>query len=75
MSITATPIPVAVDASSLVILMGLPNRAVSWGLTGSTGTLTVLNSYTDEWGRAAAIFRPGEGDEGSTAIVSAEYGS
>jgi hypothetical protein len=58
----------------MVYLVGVPNRVVVWGLTGSAGTLTVFNEVTDNFGRAAALFSPAPGEEGTTATVTAEYG-
>lgn len=75
MSIVAIPAQVAVDATSLVSVKGEPNRAVYWSLTGSAGTLTPISIYTDDQGRAAAIFSPAPDEEGQTATVYATYGA
>lgn len=72
--LTAPPYVVAVDADIMVYLAGIPNRVVTWQLTGSAGTLTVFNQATDEFGRAAALFSPAPGEEGQVATVSVEYG-
>lgn len=72
MTIYAEPPQVAVDATSLVILVGPPDRAVTWSLTGS-GTLTIISPYTNEDGLAMALYTPDD-NVGETVIVEAEYG-
>lgn len=74
MALVAPPNQVAVDAAILVYLTALPNRTVTWQLTGSAGTLTVFNNVTDDLGRAAALFSPAPGEEGQVATITAEYG-
>jgi hypothetical protein len=75
MTIEARPAPVASDSSSLVVLAGLPDRAVYWALGNSAGTLVALNNRTDSQGRAAAVFTPDAADEGLVAVITASYGS
>lgn len=74
MTIQAPPGTVAVDADIVVQLVGVPNRAVTWTLINSAGTLTVFNTTTDNFGHASAMFSPGVGEEGVTATIQAEYG-
>ena len=75
MTIQARPVPVAVDASSIISLLGPANRAVYWSMSGSSGTLSPITNATDDQGRAVAIFTPGPADEGSTAVITAAYGA
>ncbi len=74
MALYAPPGTVAVDADIMIQLSGIPSRVVIWSLSGSTGTLTVLNDVTDDFGRASAIFTPAPGEEGVTATIQVEYG-
>ena len=60
------------STGALVVLSGLPNRVVTWSLTGS-GTLTPITSTTDALGRASAKYVPGTA--GDVVTVQAIYGS
>lgn len=75
MAIYATPGSVAVDASAKIVVKGPANRRVYWGLTGSNGTIAAVHEKTDANGVAAAVFTPDATDEGSTATITARYGS
>lgn len=70
--LTVYPSRIYADSTgALVVVSGLPNRAVTWQLTGA-GTLTPINTYTDAQGRAAARFVPaGAG----VVTVQASYGA
>ena len=72
MSLTAEPTEVAVDATSLVVLVAEPYRAVYWGLTGN-GSLDILDNMTDARGVAACKYVP-DNNVDETVIVSATYG-
>lgn len=74
MTLIANPAVVSVDASCIITVSATPNKAVYWGVSGSTGTLAALSTYTDDQGRAVAIFTPGLGEEGSIATITATYG-
>lgn len=69
--ISATPRRVRADATALIVLVGPPNRAVTWSLDGS-GSLGVFSEYTDAQGRCYAIYSPG--DAGDAPTISATYG-
>lgn len=71
--LTVYPANVYGDSTgALVVLSGLPNRAVTWSLTGS-GTLTPLTTFTDAQGRASAKYVPGT--IGDVVTVEATYGA
>ena len=71
--LTVYPRRIYADSTgALIVVSGLPNRAVTWQLTGGAGTLTPINTYTDAQGRAAARFVPaGAG----VVTVQASYGA
>ena len=60
------------DGNAMVVLVALPNRAVTWSIAGA-GTLTVITSRTDAAGRAYCRYNPG--GAGGTATITAEYGA
>lgn len=70
--LTVSPSSVRADASALIVLLGPPDRSVTWRLTGS-GTLTPIHARTDARGVAAARYTPGT--PGEVVTVEAEYGS
>ena len=72
MSLYAFPPQVRADATSLLVLLGPPDRAVTWSISGS-GSLTILSDRTDAQGRAYARYHPGT--PGDTPTVSATYGA
>lgn len=72
MTIEARPPSVAEDATSMIVVNGLPGKAVYWGLQGN-GTLQPLSVSLDENGAAAAVLTP-TGEAGEILIVSATYG-
>ena len=73
MSIEARPATIALDATSLIVVKGTPNKAVYWSLQGN-GTLQPLSIVTDANGTASAVLTP-TGSAGDALIVSATYGS
>ena len=75
MTIEARPNPVAVDASTIISLVGPADRAVYWSLSGSSGTLAAITNVTDAQGKASALFTPDVTDEGLTAVITAAYGA
>ena len=68
--LTAYPDRVRADATSMIVYQGEPLRAIEWELTGS-GSLEPIGYYTDESGRAAAIYTPGEPGDVVTIGVTA----
>lgn len=71
--LTVYPANVYADSTgAIVVLNGLPNRAVTWSLTGS-GTLTPITTTTDAQGRASAKYVPGTA--GDAVTVQATYGA
>ena len=72
MSLDAYPKEVRADATTLIMLVGPADRAVTWGLTG-TGSISPLTERTDSQGRAYAKYTPGDPD--TTVTVTADYGA
>lgn len=72
MSLDAYPRAVRADATSLIVLLGPPDRAVSWSIAGS-GSLAILSERTDAQGRAYAKYTPGTA--GNAPTVTASYGT
>lgn len=71
--LTVYPANVYADSSgALVVLSGIPNRAVTWSLTGS-GTLTPITTTTDAQGRASAKYVPAVA--GDVVTIEATYGA
>lgn len=67
--ISALPAKVRLDASALIILIGLPDRAVKWSITGA-GALAIITDRTDSSGRAYCRYNPAST---GTVTVSATY--
>ena len=72
MSLDAYPQAVRADATSLLVLLGPPDRAVTWSISGS-GSLAIITERTDGQGRAYARYTPGT--MGDTPTVTASYGA
>ena len=70
--ITAYPSSVAADASSIIVLSGIPYVTVIWSLIG-TGTLVPITTYTGAAGTAHAIYTPGI--VGETVTIQATHGT
>lgn len=72
--ITAMPSTlVAEDSSCLLSFTGAPNRVVIWGITGGSGTLSILTDVTDANGVAMARYNAGA--VGDTPTITATYAS
>ena len=72
-TLQALPGTVALDATGLVLFSGLPNRAVSWSLTGA-GTLSMQSTHTGANGQAIAKYTP-DGATTGVVIVTVTYGT
>ena len=73
MTIEARPVNVAIDANSLVVVLGPPGVAVYWGVVGNA-IVYPLQVKTDEFGAAAAKVEP-TGVVGDEILVTATYGT
>lgn len=72
--LTVYPPSVYADSTgALVVLSGVPNRAVTWSIASGDGTLTPITTYTDAQGRSAAKYVPGTA--GTTPVIEAQYGA
>lgn len=72
MSLTAAPAGVRADATSLILFVGPPHRAVTFTATPS-GTVLGAQAVTDAQGRAYAVYQPGT--PGDTVTIEAAYGA
>lgn len=73
MSVTANPVSVRADGSTLLLFEGPPDVAVSWTVASGPGHLVPLANVTDVAGRAWAVYYP-DGGSGS-ARVRVEHGT
>jgi hypothetical protein len=72
--LTVYPSRVYADSTgAMVVLSGLPNRAVTWSIASGDGTLTPITNYTDAQGRAAAMYVPGTVN--TTPVIEVRYGA
>jgi hypothetical protein len=72
--LTVYPSRVYADSTGcMVVLSGLPNRAVTWSIASGDGALTSITDYTDGQGRAAAMYVPGTVN--TTPVIKVQYGA
>lgn len=71
-TLTAFPVKVRDDATSLLVYKGAPHVSIAWSLTGA-GTLEAFSTVTDETGVAAAKYTPGTA--GQTVTVGVTVGT
>jgi hypothetical protein len=72
--LTVYPSMVYADSTgAIVVLSGIPNRAVTWSIASGDGALTPITNFTDAQGRAAAMYVPGT--SGTTVVIEAQHGA
>jgi hypothetical protein len=72
--LTVYPSRVHADSTgAMVVLSGLPNRAVTWSIASGDGVLTPITNYTDAQGRCAAMYVPGTVN--TTPVIEVQYGA
>ena len=71
-TLQAIPGTVQYLSSCVVLFSGLPNRAISWQLTGS-GSLSYAANRTGANGQATAKYTPST--DNGVAVVTVTYGS
>lgn len=73
MSLTANPVSVRADGSTLLVFQGPPGVAVAWRVASGPGQLVPLANVTDGAGRAWAVYYADGGS--GTARVRVEHGT
>jgi hypothetical protein len=71
--ISATPLRVHVNGTSLLVFTGEANRTVEWSITVGDGFITVISDQTDDQGQASATYTPGTVD--TLITIEVEYGT
>lgn len=71
--ISATPLRVHVNGTSLLVFTGEAHRTVEWSITVGDGFLTVISDQTDAQGQASATYTPGTVD--TLITIEVEYGT
>lgn len=61
------------SGSTFLSFIGPPDRTVRWSVVEGGGAVIPVTDYTDQWGRAAALYQAG-GYTGKV-VVRVEYGS